>query len=285
MATASLFEPVKEPSIFPTTSGAIRQLLLRRFCAPEWALFFEVANGTGAIRPRYADAVAMNLWPSRGLSIHGFEIKISRSDWQVELKNPVKADELARHCDHWWIVAAKGVVRDGELPPTWGLYEIDGRGVTMKVQAPKLAEPALTREFMAALVRRAGEFAGRNVEDEVKKRIVDAEAGLERRIDERVKYRTRELERHQYTLEAFEKAAGFKIGDWDAETFGAAARLVKDLGITSAYGGIRETARAARRFAEQVDEAFRDRDGAEGGDANAAPVLQDRQARPEGIAQ
>lgn len=30
---------------------------------------------------------------------------------------------------------------------------------------------------------------------------------------------------------------------------------------------------------------FRDRDGAEGGDANAAPVPQDRQARAEGIAQ
>jgi hypothetical protein len=29
----------------------------------------------------------------------------------------------------------------------------------------------------------------------------------------------------------------------------------------------------------------RDRDGAEGGDANAAPVPQDRQARAEGIAQ
>ena len=33
---------------------------------------------------RYADAIAMNLWPSRGLAVHGFEIKISRGDWQRE---------------------------------------------------------------------------------------------------------------------------------------------------------------------------------------------------------
>lgn len=35
---------------------------------------------------------------------------------------------------------------------------------------------------------------------------------------------------------------------------------------------------------ERVPWSPRDRDGAEGGDAKAAPVLQDRQARAEGIA-
>ncbi len=39
----------------PEVYAALRE----RFAAPEWAIFFEVANGTGHHGRRYADAVAM----------------------------------------------------------------------------------------------------------------------------------------------------------------------------------------------------------------------------------
>jgi len=32
----------------------------------------------------------MDLWPSGGLEIHGHEVKVSRSDWLRELKEPEK---------------------------------------------------------------------------------------------------------------------------------------------------------------------------------------------------
>lgn len=52
----------------------VKSLLRARFCSPEWAIFFEVGDGTGSAQRRWADAVAMNMYPSRGL-----EIQVSKS--------------------------------------------------------------------------------------------------------------------------------------------------------------------------------------------------------------
>jgi hypothetical protein len=65
-------------------SASMEGLLAARYCAPAWAIFYEVANATGANGSRYADAVAMSLYPSRGLELHGFEVKKSRWDWVRE---------------------------------------------------------------------------------------------------------------------------------------------------------------------------------------------------------
>jgi hypothetical protein len=89
------------------SAADIRVALERRYCAPEWCLMHEAANGTGFSGKRYADCVAMNLFPSRGLAIHGLEIKVSRSDLTKELKNPNKADEIAQYCDLWYVVTPK----------------------------------------------------------------------------------------------------------------------------------------------------------------------------------
>ena len=105
-------------------STEIYAALRARYCAPEHALFFEVANGTGSNIRRYADAVAMNLFPSRGLTLSGFEVKVSKHDWRRELKSPHKAEEgIFKYCDHWWVVAPSGIVGKDELPSTWGLLE------------------------------------------------------------------------------------------------------------------------------------------------------------------
>ena len=47
------------------------------------------------------------VWPSRGLYLHGFEIKVHRNDWLRELKNPAKAEEIAGYCHFWWVVATR----------------------------------------------------------------------------------------------------------------------------------------------------------------------------------
>ncbi len=94
----------------------IEILLRERFAPPEYAIFFEVANGTGATCRRYADAVAMGLFPSRGLELHGIECKSVRSDWLRELTEPAKAEEgWYPFCDRWWVAAtsAEIVRKDG----------------------------------------------------------------------------------------------------------------------------------------------------------------------------
>lgn len=135
-------------------SDELKILLERRYCAPEWACIFEVPDQTGGANRR-ADAMAFNLWPSRGLEVHGFEVKVSRSDWLSELKNPEKSAKIQKFCDYWWIVTPPGIVKDGELPPTWGLLESTATKSTlrMKTKAPKLSPENFSDAFVASLLR------------------------------------------------------------------------------------------------------------------------------------
>lgn len=132
----------------------IKAALQSRYGGEAWALLWSVPDGTGMNKLRTADAIAMSLWPSRGLELHGFELKASRSDWQRELKQPAKAESICRYCDRWWIVAGdKGIVRDDELPPTWGLLVLNGAGLVQVKAAPALTPQPIDRDFLAGLLR------------------------------------------------------------------------------------------------------------------------------------
>lgn len=128
---------------------------------PKWALIPHVRNGagwggsTGYGGLRTCDAIAVGLWSSTGLGLHGHEIKVSRSDWLRELKDPDKADAFRCYCDRWWVVAPAGVVRDGELPAGWGLLEVVGGKLRRKVEAPPLSPEPAPRGLIAALIRAA----------------------------------------------------------------------------------------------------------------------------------
>ena len=92
------------------SAASVKASLRDRYAAPEWAILFEVADRTGTGASRRVDAVAMNFYPSRGLEVHGFEIKVSRSDWRRELVDPAKAEANFGACDRRWLVAPPGVV-------------------------------------------------------------------------------------------------------------------------------------------------------------------------------
>ena len=53
-------------------------------------LGFEVGNSTGAELKRYADAVAINQYPSRSFETIGMEVKISKGDLRRELEDADK---------------------------------------------------------------------------------------------------------------------------------------------------------------------------------------------------
>lgn len=55
--------------------------------------------------------------------IHGFEVKVSRSDWLSELRTDGQKSALWRsYCTHWWIVVPDaGIITPRELPAGWGL--------------------------------------------------------------------------------------------------------------------------------------------------------------------
>lgn len=134
-------------------SEDIRSALKLRYPPEQYALMFEVAPRTGG-GTRYADAVSVGLWASHGHAIEGFEIKVSRSDFLNEMKQPEKSEPVMRYCDKWWLVAPKGMVTADELPTTWGLLELHDKLLRVKVKAPQLSPVSPTLGFFASLCRR-----------------------------------------------------------------------------------------------------------------------------------
>lgn len=110
--------------------------------------------GTGPLRT--ADALVVDLWPSSGNLIHGFEVKVSRSDWLTELKDPDKAEAFRPYVDHWWLaVPDVAIVRD-DLPDGWGLLAVGKDGKLRKrIDAPRLDRQPMPFGMTAALLRAA----------------------------------------------------------------------------------------------------------------------------------
>lgn len=211
-----------------------RDMLRKRYAAPEWAFMEEVAPATGG-GTRYADGVAMNLWSSRGHAVHGFEIKVSRSDWLRELKDPAKAEPVYRYCDHWWIVAPKGVVKPGELPPTWGHMELRATGLVICDAAPRLEAAPLSRAFFASMMRRGHESIERLAEFKVRAAILASQEQIDQRVADGLRRRNGELEELKKRLDEFEAKTGMKIDRWNGPPIGA-IKMAQQLQRLDGYG-------------------------------------------------
>lgn len=115
------------------TEADVLALLRERHTRPgnggggEFAFLTHVRNRAGFNATRTFDAVAINLWPSKGLTIEIFEVKVSRSDWLRELKKPDKAAPALALGDYFSVVAPAGCVKPDELPERWGLIEVHTR--------------------------------------------------------------------------------------------------------------------------------------------------------------
>lgn len=144
------------------SSDLIKAALRLHYAAPQYVTLEEVRNATGRLKkragktPRYADMLAMAMWPSLGLEIIGFEIKTSRADWLREIADDKKAVAVSQFCDRWYLVTHDAsIVKRGELPVGWGIIEVKGSSVMEVVKAPKLDAAPITREFLASLLRNA----------------------------------------------------------------------------------------------------------------------------------
>lgn len=125
---------------------------------PAHAWLVEVRDKTGygrGGRDRFADALVVSCYPSRGIWIAGVEVKVSRGDWKRELDDPTKAAAIQRYCDYWWVAAPPGVVEVSELPETWGLQVVEGKRCKVAKPAPRLTPEPLTATFVASVLRNA----------------------------------------------------------------------------------------------------------------------------------
>jgi hypothetical protein len=137
------------------------------------------SNGTYA--EATADAVVIGNWPSSGYEIAGFEVKVSRSDWLNELKDPNKAEHIKKYCHRWWLVIADmDMVKPGELPDGWGMKAVTNGYLKTIFEAPLLTPEPPDVGFITALMRaNKRETIPLDVHnDKLKDAVRDAEAAM-----------------------------------------------------------------------------------------------------------
>lgn len=209
------------------TSSDLMAALRLRYSPPSFAFLPQVPNGTGSHKSRTADALAMSLWPSRGLELFGFEVKVSRGDWLRELKEPAKADAIARYCDRWWVVAPDAsIVKPAALPKGWGLLVMRGSGLAAKIEAALIETEPIPRTFLAAVLR----IAARPTEQEIA-RVSHNSFAAGRVEGERIAQNQRDIRGRQdgfaqKAIADFEQASGVKINEWNAGRIGEAVKFV-----------------------------------------------------------
>lgn len=234
---------------------------------PAHAWLYEVRNGTGAIaHERYADALVLSVWPSRGLWLAGVEVKVSRSDWLRELDAPQKSAAIQQYTDYWWVAAPEGVVQAGEIPAAWGAYEVTTGGkVALLKPAPRLDAEPPSKEFLCSVLRnqagmlasaqqRGHDAAFREAEASVDRSAIDAA----RATAEAIELERRKLEQSVFELQrqvgdlrgaisGFEKASGVKLDASDLRCFGRPEALGRAFRAACALGDF-DTEQIAARF-------------------------------------
>lgn len=109
---------------------------------------------------RIADFIAIDTYESKGLEVHGHEVKVSRSDWLHELADPTKAEAFKQFCNRWWLVVPDAsIVRPGELPEGWGLLAFRGDILHAVRRAPHLEPKPIPKPIWISLMRSASKTA------------------------------------------------------------------------------------------------------------------------------
>ncbi len=204
----------------PVKSHAVIELLRNRYAPPAWAFLEQVANGTGFAADRHVDAIAMGVWPSRGLELTGFEVKVSRNDWRRELRKPDKAEPIAARMDRFYVVAPADIVPRDEVPSAWGLLEvIGGKKLIERKPAEKLEPEPLDRLFLAAILRKAASVSPTlEMQAEARRQAHDeVEQEFERRVEQRTYGLQSQLDTLRGRVEAFEARTGIPLEKHDRD--------------------------------------------------------------------
>jgi hypothetical protein len=252
------------------TESTIYRAIEKAHGPPAWACFPQVANGTGSSCRRHADALAMSLWPSRGLMLRGFEIKTHRGDWVNEKKNPEKAEAIASYCDEWWLVTPPGLVGnpDIDLPPAWGLMVLGERQALKTVRKAKTMEPQpVSKTFMAAILRAAQKQVEGVTKDYIHRNDIEdrLEKARERGRAEgpvHVRHLESQLSKFQRVVQDFQDATGLELVSkhgWEADVKKIAAAYRLGLALIGEYGErLPDVILAFDRIRAALDDAEKD---------------------------
>lgn len=146
MTADTLFDGTKPPPAAGVgmPASALLQMLHRHHVpegrTPAGLFATEVESPCGT---RRADALWLPFRRSADYALHGFEVKVSRSDLIVELDDPAKAEPWLQYCRYWWLVVAHpNLVTGLDIPVEWGIMSPPSgrrtRTMTVLRSAPRL---------------------------------------------------------------------------------------------------------------------------------------------------
>ncbi|MEZ5846517.1 MAG: MmcB family DNA repair protein [Geminicoccaceae bacterium] len=239
----------------------IRAALRQYFAPPEWELAFEVRNAAGFQGNRSADAIAMNTWPSRGLTLNAIEIKVSKSDLKRELKAPDKAEGVAQFCDFFWLAVPKGLAEGEMIPDAWGILEIDQGRARIKRQATKTPSSEPPRGFWAMFLRSHGRIAHDDsaslLEQQQRKQDAEFRERVKREVERTVNQRTREFADRKREIAIVEHIVGDRLWGGD-EALASAIRAVHESGVARTYHSLRHLTESLEKMAGSIHQAIAD---------------------------
>lgn len=250
-------EPAAKPP--PLTAEDVKRRLRERYPLQDgWITMAEV---TPPKTQRRFDLVAIMGWQSRGHEVLGFEVKVSRSDWLAELKDPAKADPLVRLCSRWWIAAPPNVVWAEELPPAWGLLVIHPEQIRAAKQAPQLNPDPWTDAVWRCMMLRQATRESRTADELELARQEGARMQFERSKENAEREQERAAERERGLRELIEKAGqatGVHLSKWtDFPALGEAMQLIRGAGRAMTIDRLERDARTLRETAVRMRLAAR----------------------------
>lgn len=225
------------------TESQIASALATHHSGNEWAFLTQVRNSTGFQRAvRTADAVAISLWPSRGIYATGYEIKVSKADLKKELDSPEKAEEIARFCRYWFVATPKDLCKPEDLPPNWGLVTINEDGKPSWKKPAKENEHAIEPSwlFVASVLRNVGDSVVPKAAFD--KRIEEERRKYEKSAKDSEGWELKRLrESHDKMVQriaAFEEQSGIKLDRYSEHfngSIGEAVKIIRDIQVIG-YG-------------------------------------------------
>ena len=138
----------------------------------EWIFFRELRVGTGRRNgsAQRVDAFALNCYPHLAMKRVCYEVKVSRADYQSELRQPLKRRPGMRFSNEFYFLTPAGLLKHEEVPADCGLVEVGCKDVirgaavfghdaqtglhcAITVPAAWRDTPGPTWEFLAAALR------------------------------------------------------------------------------------------------------------------------------------
>jgi hypothetical protein len=244
----------------PKPSAPLLDVLAKNYQFPHFAFMREFRDATGFDAIRSADALAFGMYVSRGQVIIGFEVKVSRSDWLRELKDPAKADPIARYCDYFNLVVpatGPGVCAISELPSPWGLIQVDVEKARTKIikKAEKLDAAPITRSFLCAIVKQAMDSIGVPGQTALNQARDEGFREGQKLAEENSGYRMKQLADLEEQVNAFREKSGIDINSYsEGKQLGEAVMIVRKMmrGDRDAIFDLEQAEEALKHSLKQV---------------------------------